>query len=110
MYDFHAKSRDRQKTGSTKMVNQKTPLVHKRGTIPSYSIDTAEHCQQSPCNRAEDGVPPAMGAMSWYKGRKTIVKMKEPGIAATVYFVHRLQQKPNQRQLVVIYRASLTRI
>ena len=35
---------------------------------------------------------PIAGATTAYKGRKSMVKMKDPGIAATVYFVQRLQE------------------
>ena len=33
---------------------------------------------------------PIAGATTAYRGRNSIVKTNEPGIAATVYFVHKL--------------------
>lgn len=70
-YYFHAKSRNRQSTGITRTMIQKTGEVKRRGMTPWYSVEK-----------------PSFGATVPYIGMNPIQMTMEPGIARTVYFVH----------------------
>ena len=64
-HHFQTKSRVGQMIGIKRRTRWKSASVHRRGTIPRYSVEN-----------------PIAGATTAYRGKKSIVKMKEPGIAA----------------------------
>lgn len=65
-YYFHAKSRDKQRTGRTSPCNQNTGLVNNLGTTPSYSVEN-----------------PSIGATVAYTAMKAIQIIILPGMAMT---------------------------